>query len=211
MQVLAIGAHPDDIELGCAGTLLAHRARGDAVSLLVLSPGERGPQAARSRIAEQRSAAQLLGAALYWGGFEDCAVPAGHAAVEAVEKVIADCGADTVYVHVPRDSHQDHRATAAAALAAARLTSRVLLYEGPTTRDFTPGVFVDVAGHLPGKMAALGAHASQVAKNRLVDLEAVEALARYRGFQARLRTAEAFEVARLAWDLAAPAERNGRG
>lgn len=109
MNVLAIGAHPDDIELGCAGALLAHQARGDRVLMLVLTAGERGPQEARSRVAEQEDAAELLGAELYWGGFEDCALPDDRTVVERVEKVLAHCAADTVYVHVPRDSHQDHR------------------------------------------------------------------------------------------------------
>jgi IS5 family transposase len=50
----------------------------------------------------------------------------------------------------------------------------------------------------------LHAHASQVLKNGLVDLEAVEAQARYRGFQARVKLAEAFEVERFLWDLRQP-------
>ena len=51
------------------------------------------------------------------------------------------------------------------------------------------------------KLEALRAHHSQVLKNRLVDLEAIEAQARYRGFQTRMRCAEAFAVERFAWDL----------
>ena len=43
MNVLAIGAHPDDIELGCGATLATHRMRGDAIWLLVMTTGERGP------------------------------------------------------------------------------------------------------------------------------------------------------------------------
>ncbi|MFN2504664.1 MAG: PIG-L deacetylase family protein [Acidimicrobiales bacterium] len=71
MRVLAIGAHPDDIELGCGAVLLAHRRRGDPVDLLVMTAGGRGPQDARSRVAEQEDAAALLGAGLRWGAFED--------------------------------------------------------------------------------------------------------------------------------------------
>ena len=71
MRVLAVGAHPDDIELGCGGALLAHRARGDEITLLVMTTGEEGPQDARSRIREQEDAAALLGATLLWGGFPD--------------------------------------------------------------------------------------------------------------------------------------------
>jgi LmbE family N-acetylglucosaminyl deacetylase len=205
VKVLAVGAHPDDIELGCGATLMAHRARGDEVALLVLTSGERGPQAHSSRVAEQQEAAQILGATLYWGDFEDGAVPFGRPCIDLVERVLRETGAEMLYTHVPRDTHQDHRAAAEAALAAARCTSRILMYETPSTRGFSPTLFTDAAPYLEGKLSALRAHMSQVLKNRLVDLEAVEAQARYRGFQARLRHAEAFETDRFTWDLAVPA------
>ncbi|NUR63482.1 MAG: PIG-L family deacetylase [Catenulispora sp.] len=201
MRVLAVGAHPDDVELGCGAALLAHRARGDRVGLLVLTGGERGPQGQSSRISEQEIAASILGADLVWGGFEDGAVPEGRAAVAVVEQAIRAVGADVVYTHSPRDSHQDHRSAAAATLAAGRHVRRILMYETPSSIGFAPTVFVDAAGHLPGKLKALRAHVSQVSKNDLVDLEAVEAQARFRGFQARLLHAEGFETERFAWDL----------
>ena len=203
MRVLAVGAHPDDVELGCGATLLAHRARGDRVSVLVLTGGEHGPQADSSRITEQEIAAEILGADLFWGGFEDGAIPEGRAGVDVVEALVRETGAEMIYTHVPRDTHQDHRSAAAATLAAARCSSRILMYETPSTVGFAPTVFTDAAPHLEGKLAALRAHMSQVLKNRLVDLEAVEAQARYRGFQARLRHAEGFETDRFTWDLSA--------
>jgi LmbE family N-acetylglucosaminyl deacetylase len=104
MRILAVGAHPDDIELGCAGTLLAHRARGDEVSLLVMTTGEQGPQAARSRVREQEDAARILGAELHWGGFPDGAVPDSREAIQAVERVIEDCGAGLIYCPSPQDT-----------------------------------------------------------------------------------------------------------
>lgn len=202
MNVLAIGAHPDDIELGCGGALLAHRARGDAISLLVMTSGERGPQDARSRIEEQEEAAALLGAELFWGGFADGAVPSGRSGVSVIEATIAATGADVIYTHLADDSHQDHRATAMATVAAARRRSRVLMYEGPTSIGFRPDVFVDIDGLVEPKLDLLRAHLSQVLKNGLVDLEAVAAQARYYGFLARVRFAEAFTVERFVWDIA---------
>jgi LmbE family N-acetylglucosaminyl deacetylase len=201
MRSLAVGAHPDDIELGCAGTLLAHRARGDEVSLLVMTTGEQGPQAARSRVREQEDAARVLGATLYWGGFPDGAVPENREAIQAVERVIAESGADLIYAPSPLDTHQDHRATASVTLAAGRRCSRVLTYESPTSQSFDPQLYVDIDAHTEGKLQAIRAHTSQVLKNHLVDLEAVEAMARYRGFQARITHAEAFESQRFVWDL----------
>jgi len=201
MNVLAIGAHPDDVELGCGGTLAQHRAAGDDVAILVMTVGERGPQLLTTRMAEQREAADVLGATLYWGGFPDCDVNAGSKTVELIERVIGEVRPDVVYTHAPEDSHQDHRAVAQASLSACRRVPRVCFYEGPTTLGFEPALFVDISGAMETKLAALRAHTSQVLKNGLVDLEAIEALARYRGFQGRIRQAEAFAVARFLWRI----------
>jgi LmbE family N-acetylglucosaminyl deacetylase len=200
-SVLAIGAHPDDIELGCGATLLAHRRHGDRVAMLVMTTGEQGPQAATSRIREQEEAAALLGADLFWGGFLDGAVPDDAPAVRMIDEVIAATGADVIYTHAPGDTHQDHRATAMASLAAGRRTSRILCYESPTSRGFSPSLHVDIDGLVDGKLDLIRAHLSQVLKNGLVDLEAMEGLARSRGLEARVHNAEAFEAARFVWEL----------
>ena len=207
MNVLAVGAHPDDIELGCAGTLLAHRARGDSVSMLVLTMGERGPQALDSRVREQEAAAEILGARLFWGGFDDGAVPEGRPTIELIDAVAREVGADVLYTHGPKDSHQDHRAISIASAAAGRRVNRLLMYESPTSQGFCPSLYVDIGPYLEAKLAAIGAHSSQVLKNRLVDLEAVAAQARFRGFEARIGHghAEAFAVGRFVWDLGVPA------
>lgn len=207
MRVLAVGAHPDDIELGCGGALLAHRARGDEVTLLVMTTGEEGPQDARSRIGEQEDAADLLGATLLWGGFRDGAVPLDRSAVNVVQDAIEASGADLVYGHATSDTHQDHRATSAAVLAATRRASRVLLFESPTTVTFAPVIYVDIATLVEAKLNLLRAHMSQVLKNGLVDLDALEAQARYHGFRARVRNAEAFESERFLLELTQPAVR----
>jgi LmbE family N-acetylglucosaminyl deacetylase len=212
-RVLAVGAHPDDVELGCGGTLLAHAAAGDAVAVLVMTGGENGPagvgaadEQARLRRREQEAAARVLGARLLWGGLTDCQVAADAAAVAVVERATAAVDADVVYVHAPEDSHQDHRAVAAVTVSAARKLSRVVHYQSPSSLAFSPSVFVDVTGFLSGKLAALRQHASQVAESAMVEPDAVVAAARYWGAQARVGYAEAFAPTRLVLDLA-PADR----
>jgi LmbE family N-acetylglucosaminyl deacetylase len=169
--------------------------------MLVLTTGEQGPQASRSRVHEQEEAAALLDAKLHWGGFTDCAVPAGRDAIAVIESLIRAEHIDTIYTHTPRDSHQDHRATALATVAAGRRAQRILMYESPTSTTFEPAIHIDVADHLAFKLSLVRAHFSQVLKNGLVDLDAIEAQARFRGFSARLRYAESFEIARFAWPL----------
>jgi LmbE family N-acetylglucosaminyl deacetylase len=203
VKVLAVGAHPDDVELGCGGTLLRHVARGDEVTILVLSRGQRGEVEGMSRGAEQEDAAARLGVSLRWGTFEDGSVPEGPETITLIDEAIAATGADAMYTHAAKDTHQDHRATAIASLASGRRLPTVLQYETPSTQGFEPTIYVDVSDVMEAKLAALRSHLSQVLRQGPVDLEAIEAQARFRGFQGRIRYAEAFESARLMWDFGA--------
>lgn len=201
MNVLAIGAHPDDIELGCGGTLLRHVDAGDRVTMLVMTRGERGRGLIQSRTREQGEAARLFSADLRWGGLPDCGIPHDERTVARIDEVIADTQAEIVYTHSPHDTHQDHVITAACSMSAARHVSRVLCYQSPSSTSFAPGLFVDIEPALAGKLEALRCHLSQVLHCAFVDLEAVEATARYWGFKARGRFAEPFEIPRFVWDI----------
>jgi LmbE family N-acetylglucosaminyl deacetylase len=110
--------------------------------------------------------------------------------------VISGVAADVVYVHAPDDSHQDHRAAAAATLSAARHSSRILHYAGESTLQFAPALFVDISPFLDRKLAALAAGPQPV------DPELPTGTARHYGAQARVRYAEAFTPARFVWELA---------
>ncbi|HEY8533587.1 MAG TPA: PIG-L deacetylase family protein [Micromonospora sp.] len=200
-SVLAVGAHPDDIELGCGGALAAHRAAGDTVAMLVLTDGQNGPGSSAERRREQERAARVLDATLIWGRLVDCALTSDAATVAVVENALRAVAADIVYVHAPDDSHQDHRAAAEATLAAARHTSRILHYRSPSTTRFHPTVYIDISAHLDDKLAAVACHRSQVQDSAMVDPEVVVATARHFGAEARIRYAEAFAPARFVWDL----------
>ncbi|MEV6343114.1 PIG-L family deacetylase [Actinoplanes sp. NPDC051851] len=203
-SVLAIGAHPDDIELGCGGTLAAHRAAGDAVTMLVVTGGQNGPGLVADRRAEAEAAARSLDCLLLWGRMLDCAVAPDATTIAVIEEAIREVEADVVYVHAPDDSHQDHRAVAAATVSAARHSRRVLHYRSPSTTRFEPSLYVDISAHLDRKIAALSCHRSQVESSAMVDPEVVAATARHFGAQARVRFAEAFTPSRFVWDLAPP-------
>lgn len=202
MNVLAVGAHPDDVELGCGGALVQHVARGDTVTVLVMTKGQRGTFDGGSRADEQEQAAASLVASLRWGGFEDGAVDGGADGVTVIDQVIAESGAQLVYTHAPDDTHQDHRATSLASLGAARRVPTVLYYETPSTQAFQPTIFIDIDVTLEAKLGLLRLHLSQVLREGPVNLSAIAAQARFRGSQTRVRHAEAFVPARFVWDVA---------
>jgi LmbE family N-acetylglucosaminyl deacetylase len=199
-SVLAIGAHPDDVEQGCGATLLAHRTMGHRTAMLVMTAGEQSRGGSGPRPREQEAAARSLGAELFWGGFVDCEVPADRRAIDRIEEIMAVVDPDLVYVHVPEDAHQDHRTVSSAAVSAARRQCRILLYSTPSTLRFEPTVFVDIERYLEGKLSALSCHQSQV-NTESIWLDAVAASARHWGAIARIGLAEAFVPVRFVWDV----------
>lgn len=200
MNILAIGAHPDDIEFGCGGTLIKYAGKGHGVHLLVMTDGGRGGDPAERR-REQEAAAKILGAQqLFWGGYQDTEVPLDRALIQKVEAVLHRIRPDLIITPFEGDTHQDHRHLSAAVVTASRYTRNVLFYEGPTTANFSPSVFVDVNAVLERKLDALRAHASQVVRTgveHLSILELAQAAAHFRGIQGRVRNAEGFVPLRL--------------
>ena len=193
MNVLAVGAHPDDIEYGCGGQLARLAEQGHTVWMFVGSRGERGGDPTL-REAEQSLAAQILGVKQVGAGWPDTRVPDEAVLVEAIEGCIRALGADTVLGHTPEDSHQDHRAMALATVAAARRVPRVLCYHAPSsTRVFTRVLCADITDTIERKCQALDAHASQ-ARHRLAELARAEAT--FWGGRAGVPYAEAFEPVR---------------
>ena len=200
MNILAIGAHPDDIEFGCGGTLIKYAGKGARIELLVMTDGARGGNA-RTRRAEQLRAATVLGARrVHWGGYRDTLLPSVRRLIDCIERVLRVIHPDFIFVNNPEDTHQDHRQVARAAVSATRYARNVLFYEGPTTVNFTPTVFIDIADEVGRKIEALRRHRSQVMKTRIEGTaicEIAEASAHFRGVQARVRWAEGFAPLRL--------------
>ena len=198
MRILALGAHPDDIEYGCGGYLLLAAAAGHEVNMHVFTDGDINPQV--DRRAEQEASARMLGARrLLWGGFRDTRLKADRRLIVAIEKSLDTCNPDIVLVNDPHDAHQDHQALASCAITACRYVQRVLFYHDYTTMGFMPDVFVDIGKALKKKCELLACHRSQVSKHYptgLDMLESVSALAAYYGFMAKVRYAEAFRPLR---------------
>ena len=204
MNVLAIGAHPDDIEYGCGGMLTKYAQRGHAVYLWIASNGALGGDGA-IREQEQAEAARVMGVReVFWGRYPDTEIPLNRELIVRIEAVIRQIEPRMIFVHYPDDTHQDHRNLAQGTTSATRYVPNFLFYEGPTTQNFMPNCFTDIEPVLEDKLACLKAHRSQVTKTNIEDLTILElarSSANFRGIQARVKYAEAFQSIRLLINL----------
>lgn len=200
MNILAIGAHPDDIEFGCGGALIKYADRGHRIYLLVMTEGALGaPKPIRKN--EQLDSQAILGVKrIFWGNYEDTYLQVDKTVISEIEDVIAEVKPDFIFCHYPDDTHQDHRHLAQAVISATRYIRNVLFYEGPTTQNFDPQIFVDISETIERKIQSLEAQRSQITKTNIENLTIIEvarSTANFRGTQGRVKYAEAFSSLRL--------------
>jgi LmbE family N-acetylglucosaminyl deacetylase len=195
-KVLAIGAHPDDIEIGCGGAMAKHKAQGDELMILTLSRGAIGGDSA-IRAQEAELAAQLLGARLQLGDLPDTKISDGVVTIDVIQDVIRSFAPTHIYTHSLHDAHQDHRSAHTATLAASRGVKNVYAYQSPSsTVDFRPNHFVDITEYIDRKIRVLAAHESQVTRSTNLRREFMVATALYWGRYIGHTMAEPMEVVR---------------
>jgi LmbE family N-acetylglucosaminyl deacetylase len=204
MNVLAIGAHPDDIEYGCGGTLLKLAAQEKAnIYFFLATHGELGGEE-NARIKEQEEAANFLKVRkIFWGGFKDTELAMGKELIGRIEEAIRESEPDVIFVNYPDDDHQDHKYLAEAAIVAARYRRKVMFYEDYTCKNYEPHIFVDIADVLDEKIKLMNFYKSQVERDYPTSLdmiESVKAVANFRGFQAKVKYAEGFYALRYLLD-----------
>ncbi len=217
MRILAIGAHPDDIELGCAGTLGRCVQRGDTVVVAIVCRGQAASSHLPSeelievRSREARESANLLGAELIEMGLADSDVEMTKPVLTLFIDTIRQANPDVVITHFHSDYGGDHNNTVALALDAT-LYATVAYYKtehAPIPRipllymmepvggyGFQPQVYVDITETFELKSKMLACHRSQAEWMRRyggMDFRKyIEVVARFRGYQSRVEFAEGF-------------------
>jgi len=195
-RVLAIGAHPDDVEIGCGGALARHLENGDQIYILTLSDGKQGGETTLRR-QESENAAQMIDASLFWGGLHDTQITDGQSTISVIENVINQVNPTIVYTHTQKDSHQDHRNTFNATLVAARKVKNLFCYQSPsTTIDFRPTSFTDITDFMSAKLKLISAYETQTTKCSYLAADLIDSTARYWGRFAGNRKVEPFEIIR---------------
>jgi LmbE family N-acetylglucosaminyl deacetylase/CheY-like chemotaxis protein len=210
-HVLAIGAHPDDVEIGVGGMLASHRSVGDSVTILTLSRGARGGLAS-DRQHESLVAAELLGARLFLEDLADTEISNTGPTVAIIERVVKEVNPTVIYTHSAHDRHQDHRAVHEASLVATRAVRTVACYQSPSaTVDFRPSRFVSIDGFTDTKLALIRCFQSQAEIRDYLDPDLVLATARYWGRFSNSMNVEPLEVIRESADLSSPVRQSDSG
>jgi LmbE family N-acetylglucosaminyl deacetylase len=217
-RILAIGAHPDDVEIACAGTLARCLRRGDSVSLVVMCNGNSAStslnpeELAAVRSRELKEAAKVLGVEMLIElGLPDYGVWLQRETLDKLTDAIRQVRPDVVITHFEADYGSDHNhtlklaqdATLAASVPGVKtehppIAKIPYLYmmEPLGGYGFQPQVYVDITSTFKVKIAMLECHRSQMewmSRYGGMDMrEYIETVAKFRGYQVAVKYAEGF-------------------
>lgn len=215
--ILVVATHPDDEVLGCGGVMARHADMGDHVHVLVVTRGIEAIfpaeeiEGTRRELARAHEILRVTSTTFLDFPAPDLDVTRNREIADAIRFHVNRLGAHTVYFPHRGDLHADHRAVYLATLVATRPINaspvrRLLCYETlsetewgpPSGADaFVPTVFVDISTYLQLKLDAMACYQSQLkAPPHSRSLNALDALARFRGNTVSIHAAEAFMLVR---------------
>ncbi|MCC6231196.1 MAG: PIG-L family deacetylase [Verrucomicrobiales bacterium] len=219
MNILALGAHPDDIEILCAGTLALYAQQGHRVTMAVFTCGDMGDLAvppaelARVRRSESEASAAILGARLLWPAVMDEHVFPNETQRRIMIDLLREADPDVILTHSPADYHPDHRYVSQLVFdayfqkglphiphqqqPACRFAGTQIYYMDTIAGiGFTPTEYVDITPVAEIKRRMLRCHESQfraVSELAQRDLEQLADIqSRFRGLAGGCAHAEAF-------------------
>lgn len=201
-SVIFVGSHPDDIELGCGGTIVKFVEKQYHVKCVYLTNGSHVAEG-KEREREGIKACTLLGVLeenIHFGKFKDTRIAVSFEVISFLEKFYFECQEDLWGVFIPskEDTHQDHRAAYYCCLSAFRHSPRIYAYQSPSTfGSFNPTSYINITGTLETKEISLKCHESQICEHRAyLEYDSLLNIAKYHGRQPGVEHAEAFQTIR---------------
>lgn len=224
MRVLAVGAHPDDLDMLCGGTIARYIQEGHDVTMCHVSLGDRGSfehtseQIADIRLKEAQRAARTLGATHAALSLSDGEVNAADPAQRrAVIDLIRESRPDVILTHAPNDYMADHNEVSKLVTDASHIATLPLMITAKEAHSIVPAVYfidtlagvgfmpteyVDISDVIDLKISALRSHESQLVWLRDHDgtdiIEQTRVSGAYRGYQCGVAYAEGF-TSYLTW------------
>lgn len=204
MNILSIGAHFDDVELGCGGALARHASRGDNVYVYVATESgftNHNQQLVRGNevaLAEAKESMKILGVKeMICGAFPTFEIEFIDALNIEILTIVEEKKIDLVYTHWTGDIHHDHQAVAKSSLHSCRHVPRLLMYRSNwyhSTSDFRGNFYIDITGQWRQKENSIRAYATEMFRtdNSWVDFFQNEA--ENAGQRIGVKYAEVFEL-----------------
>lgn len=204
MNILAIGAHFDDVELGCGGALAKHAQNGDKVYVYVATVSgfsnqyDQTVRSSEAALKEAQAAMQILGVEeLICGKFKTLEVEFVDELNIEILKIVQDKSIDKVYSHWVGDIHHDHQALARASLHSCRHVPRMLMYRSNwyhSTMEFRGNFYVDITQYWDTKERAIRAHVSEMDRTGNKWISFFKNEAENAGQRIGVKYAELFEI-----------------
>ena len=217
LKILVVAAHSDDEVLGCGGTLLRHRSRGDKINLMLLTNGV-GSRGINEGATRRALASQIVSEKLGVYSHTQLDFPDNQLdtvplleLVKSIELVATSVRPDIVYTHHAGDLNIDHRVCSEAVLTAFRSLPEtdffgIYGFEVQSSTEWSPRIyfnpthFVNVAGYLEDKKELMSIYKDEVRNfPHPRSLIAIDALAKWRGSTAGFEAAEAFVILKSRW------------
>jgi len=224
MKILAVGAHPDDIEIYCGGTVAKYAQRGDEVTIAYVTDGQMGhptlppEEISAIRKEEAKAACKIIGAKMLWLGYRDEFFFYNEETRVAFIDMIRQAAPDVIITHYPDFFSADHSGVGQMVNDAqivvnmpniktryppTRKISPIYFMEAPAGVEFLPDEYVDITETFNIKKKMVECHKSQsvwLKKAYDVDyVEFIDIVGRFRGLQAGVKYAEGFKRVRKAW------------
>lgn len=205
-RIVAIGAHFDDIELGCGGSLLRFKKYEYDLDIIVVTNSgysHYSGSVIRSNgeaFAEGKDACEAIGAKLWCLNRKTKNVKCDHVLVEDIECILDQISPDIIFSHWLGDLHEDHYEVARASLLAARHYPSVLLYRSNwyhSDKEFKGRFYIDISHEMEEKIEILKMHKSEYKRKGGPWLDFVRSRAREAGLRMNVMYAEEFEIAKF--------------
>lgn len=206
MKVVFIGAHPDDIEFGCAGTIRKMKQSDAEISWIIMTSGENDINKDKAlRLKELKAASKFQHVDnVICFDCPDGNVQCNSDLVDRIKSVICDIEPDIVFVQYWDDRHQDHRNTAYAVRSACWGNYNLVYFRSLSSLNFEPTIFVDISEYIEDKHQALELYVSQVQKykNRTSSMiSTVLAIDKINGGNIHTNYAEGFVPLNCVWTI----------